>query len=322
MLEQKAGFRHDLPRSLGVLDATAIIIGIVIGSGIFVLPNLIARNLPSGFAILSAWVIAGVLSFFGALAYAELGAMMPATGGQYVYLREAYGPMWAFVSGWTFMLAVLSGGSAWLAVTFSIYVRYFIPLTPALSKVLSLALIAALSAVNYVGVREGAWVQRTFTYLKIGALLVLIGAAFLSPHTAPASSPSGTASVSLAHFGVAMAACLMAYNGWAYVSFVAGEVRDPQRNLLRSLAIGMGIVGGVVRACQCGLPESAVGPTDRDDRTRRRGHGDRNHGLDRWKVRIRHRAAFDRGRSERLRADRRSPALRPGAGRAVLRPLR
>jgi APA family basic amino acid/polyamine antiporter len=245
MLEQKAGFSHDLPRSLGVLDATAIIIGIVIGSGIFVLPNLIARNLPSAIAILSAWVIAGVLSFFGALAYAELGAMMPATGGQYVYLREAYGPMWAFVSGWTFMLAVLSGGSAWLAVTFSIYVRYFIPLTPALSKVLSLALIAALSAVNYVGVKEGAWVQRTFTYLKIGALLVLIGAAFLSPHTAPASSPSGAASFSLAHFGVAMAACLMAYNGWAYVNFVAGEVRDPQRNLLRSLAIGMGIVGAL-----------------------------------------------------------------------------
>ena len=143
MAEEKITREYDLPRNSGVLDATAIIIGIVIGSGIFVLPNLIARNLPSSLAILSAWVIAGVLSFFGALAYAELGAMMPATGGQYVYLREAYGPMWAFVSGWTFMLAVLSGGSAWLAVTFSIYVRYFIPLTPTMSKVLSLALIAA-----------------------------------------------------------------------------------------------------------------------------------------------------------------------------------
>ena len=168
MPEQKAGYKHDLPRSLGVLDATAIIIGIVIGSGIFVLPNLIARNLPSGFAILSAWVVAGALSFFGALAYAELGAMMPATGGQYVYLREAYGPMWAFVSGWTFMLAVLSGGSAWLAVTFSIYVRYFIPLTPAESKVLSLALIAALSAVNYVGVKEGAGCSALSLILRLG----------------------------------------------------------------------------------------------------------------------------------------------------------
>jgi len=245
MLEQNTERKHDLSRSLGVMDASAIVIGIVIGSGIFVLPNLIARNLPSAFAIISAWVIAGVLSFFGALAYAELGAMMPSTGGQYVYLREAYGPMWAFVSGWTFMLAVLSGGSAWLAVTFSIYARYFIPLTPAMSKVLSLALIAALSAVNYVGVREGAWVQRTFTYLKIGALLVLIGAAFLSPHRSVSPPPSLTAAVSLGHFGAAMVACLMAYNGWAYVNFVAGEVSNPQRNLLRSLAIGMGIVAAL-----------------------------------------------------------------------------
>ena len=245
MVEQKIGRKRELPRSLGLLDATTIVVGIVIGSGIFLLPNLIARNLPSSFAILSAWIISGLLSFLGALAYAELGAMMPATGGQYVYLREAYGPMCAFVCGWTFMLAVLSGGSAWLAVTFSIYARYFVPLTPAMSKVLSIALIAALSTVNYVGVREGAWVQRTFTYLKIAALLVLIGAAFLSPHIAPAVAPSASPPLSLARFGVPMAACLMAYNGWSYVSFVAGEVRDPQRNLLRSLAIGMGVVAAL-----------------------------------------------------------------------------
>ena len=99
----------DLPRRLGMVDATAIVIGIVIGSGIFVLPNLIARTLPSDAAILGVWIVAGVLSFFGALAYAELGAMLPATGGQYVYLREAYGPLCAFVCGWTFMLAVAGG---------------------------------------------------------------------------------------------------------------------------------------------------------------------------------------------------------------------
>src|SRR5207248_1355264 len=180
------GVGLDLSRRLGMLDATAIVVGIVIGSGIFVLPNLIARNLPSSVAILTAWIVSGVLSFFGALAYAELGAMMPATGGQYVYLREAYGPRCAFVCAWTFMLAVLSGGSAWLAVTFSIYAGYFVTLTPAMSKVMSIALIAVLSAVNYVGVREGAWVQRTFTYLKVAALLALIGAAFLTPQSAHA----------------------------------------------------------------------------------------------------------------------------------------
>jgi basic amino acid/polyamine antiporter, APA family len=130
--------KQDLLRRLGMMDAVAIVIGIVIGSGIFVLPNLIARNLPSPTVILAIWVIAGLLSFLGALAYAELGAMLPATGGQYVYLRKAYGPMWAFVCGWTFMLAVLSGGMAWLAVTFSIYLGYFIPLTPVTGKLVSM----------------------------------------------------------------------------------------------------------------------------------------------------------------------------------------
>jgi APA family basic amino acid/polyamine antiporter len=226
----------ELPRRLGLFDATAIVIGIVIGSGIFVLPNLIARSLPSPSAILGVWVVAGVLSFFGAMAYAELGAMFPATGGQYIYLREAYGPLCAFMCGWTFMLAVLAGGSAWLAVTFSIYAGYFVPLTAAAAKAVSIGLIAGLSAINYVGVQEGAWVQRTFTGLKIAGLLVLIGAGLLSPRTA---APAAAAPLSSMHFGVAMAACLMAYNGWSYVSFVAGEVRDPEKNLLRSLVLGM-----------------------------------------------------------------------------------
>ncbi|TAM83806.1 MAG: amino acid permease [Acidobacteria bacterium] len=241
-MESKAEGARELFRSLGMLDAIAIIIGIVIGSGIFVLPNLIARNLPSSNAIVITWVGAGVLSLFGALAYAELGAMIPATGGQYVYLREAYGPLCAFVCGWTFMLAVLSGGSAWLAVTFSIYAGYFVPLTPAASKVVSIGLVAVLSAVNYLGVREGAWVQRVFTALKIAALLVLIGAAFLLSHPAGAVKAPDHHSLTIGHFNVALAACLMVYNGWSYVSFVAGEVRNPQRNLLRALVIGMAAV--------------------------------------------------------------------------------
>jgi APA family basic amino acid/polyamine antiporter len=235
----------ELPRKLSWVDATAIVIGIVIGSGIFLLPNLIARELSSPAAILSVWIISGVLSYFGALAYAELGAMMPATGGQYVYLREAYGPLCAFVCGWTFMLAVLSGGIAWLAVSFSIYVGQFVHLEPAVSKLVSLALIATLSAVNYVGVREGAFVQRTFTFLKIAGLVLLIGSAFLGGHTAQPAPAPAPLPFSAAHFGVAMIACLMAYNGWSYVSFVAGEVKDPQRNLPRSLALGMMIVGAL-----------------------------------------------------------------------------
>jgi amino acid transporter len=137
------------------------------------------------------------------------------------------------------MLAVLAGGSAWLAVTFSIYAGYFLPLTAGTAKALSITLIVVLSTVNYMGVREGAWVQRIFTGLKIAGLLLLIGAGIFSSHTA---MPAAAAPQSAMHFGVAMAACLMAYNGWSYVSFVAGEVRDPEKNLLRSLVIGMAAV--------------------------------------------------------------------------------
>ena len=229
-----------LPRKLGVLDATLIVIGIVIGSGIFLIPNLIARNLPSAPAIIAVWTVAGVLSYFGALAYAELGAMMPATGGQYVYLREAFGPLCAFLCGWVFVLAVLPGGTAFLAVGFSIYLDHFVPLSPPARTAVSLALVAILSAINYVGVREGAWVQRIFTSLKIAGLLLIIGAAFIAPHARPESA--GAAHFSYSGIGIAMTACLFAYNGWSYVSFVSGEIVNPGRNLPRALTLGMVIV--------------------------------------------------------------------------------
>src|SRR5258708_3522470 len=138
-----------LPRKLGLLDATFIVIGIVIGSGIFLLPNLIARNLPSAPVIVAVWIAAGVLSYFGALAYAELGAMMPATGGQYVYLREAFGPGCAFLCGWVFLLALLPGGIAFLSVTFSIYLGHFVHLSPAMRSTASLALVAVLCASKF-----------------------------------------------------------------------------------------------------------------------------------------------------------------------------
>jgi APA family basic amino acid/polyamine antiporter len=227
-----------LPRKLGLLDATLIVVGIVIGVGIFLLPNVIARNLSSAYAILAVWLVAGMLSYFGALAYAELGAMMPVTGGQYVYLREAYGPLCAFLCGWVIVLAVVPGGIAFLAIGFSIYMDHFVRLTPALRKIVALVLVAALSAANYIGVKEGAWIQRTFTTLKIAGLVLVIGAAALAPHTA--GTPQTPArEVSYSGIGLALTAVLMAYNGWSYVSFVAGEVRDPERNLPRALALGM-----------------------------------------------------------------------------------
>lgn len=230
----------DLPRRLGFIDTTLIVVGIVIGSGIFLLPNLIARNLPSAVAIIGVWVVAGVLSYFGALAYAELGAMMPDTGGQYVYLREAYGDACAFLCGWVFALAAIPGGIAFLAVGFAIYLDHFIPLSAGMRTAVALALVCGLSLINAIGIREGVWVQRIFTSLKIAGLALVIGAAVFAPlRSAPnADGPPLT----YAGFGIAMAACLMAYNGWSYVSFVAGEVKQPERNLPAALALGMGVV--------------------------------------------------------------------------------
>src|SRR6516225_1542653 len=138
---QRATLR-DLPRKLGLSDATAIVIGIVIWAGIFIFPAVIARQVTSPAAILAVWIVSGLLSYCGALAYAELGAMLPATGGQYVYLREAYGPLCAFVCGWTLMLAVTSGGIGFLAAAFSVYLGQFVPLSLPAAKAVSLALIA------------------------------------------------------------------------------------------------------------------------------------------------------------------------------------
>jgi APA family basic amino acid/polyamine antiporter len=229
-----------LPRRLGLLDATLIVIGIVIGVGIFLLPNVIAQSLPSGSAIIAVWLAAGALSYCGALAYAELGAMMPATGGQYIYLREAFGGCCGFLGGWVGMFAVVPGGVAFLAVGFSIYLGAFVRLSPRGQLAVAISLVTVLSAANYLGIKEGAWIQRIFTSLKIGGILLLIGAAAHAPRAS--SAPGPALALSYSGIGLAVSACLMAYNGWSYVSFVAGELKDPQRNLPRALALGMTLV--------------------------------------------------------------------------------
>ncbi len=230
--------KADLPRKLGLLDSTAILVGTVVGSAIFLVPNVVARSLPSEGLILTVWSVTGLLTFFGALAYAELGAMLPATGGQYVYLREAYGPLVGFLSGWASFLVIQSGGIATLAAAFSIYLSYFVKLNGIEAKLASLALIAVLTAVNYRGVRLGAGVQRVFTFLKLVGLTVVVVSAFISPRHAEAVAAAAPVAFSWNNFGVAMIACLWAYEGWNCVSFVAGEVKRPERNILRALALG------------------------------------------------------------------------------------
>ena len=232
----------ELPRRLGLLDSSAIVVGTIIGSGIFVVPNLVARSLPSEPWILVAWVFTGLLSFFGALAYAELGAMIPATGGQYVFLREAYGPLLGFLCGWTYFFIIISAAIAWLSITFATYVAYFVPLTALVSKAIAVGLIAAVTLINYRGVVAGAMVQKAFTLMKVLGLAVLVAAAFLGArHEAPHATSLASATVTVSGFGVAMIACLLSYDGWVALSFVAGEVKEPKRNLPLALALGLAL---------------------------------------------------------------------------------
>lgn len=227
----------DLPRKLGLIDSLSIVIGMVIGGGIFLVPNLIAQELKSATAILAVWVFAGVISFFGALACAELGAALPSTGGQYVFLRETYGPLVGFLCGWSMFLVARTAQVAWLAVTMALYVSYFVPLSAPASKLLGICAIALFTGINYRGVTAGAMVQKTFTLAKLVGLLVIIGSAFLlgSKVASPAAVPGG---FSLSSFGVALIASLLAYDGWVQLSFVAGEIRKPQRNIFLALVLG------------------------------------------------------------------------------------
>ncbi len=230
---------HDLPRRLGLLDSVAIVIGIVIGGGIFMVPNLVARSLGSTPMMLAVWIFAGVVSFFGALACAELGAAWPSTGGQYVYLRDAYGPFAGFLCGWSSFTVARSAQVAWLAVIFALYLGYFVPLGPIASKGIGLGVIALFAWINYRGVHAGAVVQKCFTGAKVAGILLIVVSGFLAaPQRQAPAIPSSPVPFSSSSFGVALIACLLAYDGWVQLTYVAGEIRSPQRNILRALAIG------------------------------------------------------------------------------------
>ncbi len=235
----RPGAASELPRSLGLVDALAIVVGIVIGAGIFIVPNLVARELHSASLILVAWIVAGVVSFFGALACAELGTTLPASGGQYVFLREAWGPLVGFLCGWSMFLVARTAQVAWLAVTFVLYGSYFVPLSPWLAKLVGLVAIAVFAVINYRGVALGAAVQKLFTSAKVLGLLVIIGSAFLW-HGKVTQLSGSTGHFSFSSFGVAVIACVLAYDGWIQMTFVAGEIRDPQRNIFLALALGTG----------------------------------------------------------------------------------
>ncbi len=242
-----------LPRKLGFASAAAVLIGSTIGSGIFRTPAVVAGRLDTVWLFLGAWVLGGVVAVAGALTYAELSAMMPRTGGIYVYLRRAFGPAVAFLFGWTQLLVLRPASYGAISITCSDYLWRVFDIDGAVAivgpvtraQVLAGILVALVGWINYRGIERGAWVQNVSTALKIGALLALVvlGLASLGTPTASVEAASSTASLSMVSaFGLAMVPVLWSYDGWSDVGYVSGEVKDPQRTLPRAFFFGAMVV--------------------------------------------------------------------------------
>ncbi len=238
-----------LVRRLGLFDATMIVMGGIIGSGIFINPYVVARLVNTPFLILGVWALGGLIALAAAFIWAELAALRPEVGGQYAYLREAFHPSVAFLYGWALLLVIQTGGMAAVAVTFA---RYFVELTqvPVADWLVAVLALASLTVINCLGVRTGSTVQSVLMVLKIVAIIALIvcGLLLAGPSRAPVTQTSGLLGEPISFdlltaVGAAMVPVLFAYGGWQTASFVAGEIREPKKNLPRGLIIG---VTGVV----------------------------------------------------------------------------
>jgi APA family basic amino acid/polyamine antiporter len=238
-----------LPRVLSLWDVIMIVVGGVIGSGIFLSPSEIAAAVPAPLLMLAVWVVGGMFSFFGAVAFAELGAAMPEAGGIYIYLREAYGPLLSFLFGWTLFLVIDSGSIATLAVAFSHnMLPRFVHMTLLEKQLIAAGFVAFLGAVNYIGVRWGSRLQNLMTYIKMGAIGIVVVAVFFftkgQGHPANFVEPGpGPLNLGLLEaFGIGLIASLWAYKGWEAATYNAGEVKNPRKNLPLGILIGTGAV--------------------------------------------------------------------------------
>ncbi|MDQ2931225.1 MAG: amino acid permease, partial [Gemmatimonadota bacterium] len=237
-----------LRRLLGVTDLTLIAMGTVIGSGIYLVPAVVLRQTGAVGPAMLVWLAAGILSLLGALTYAEMGAMKPEAGGLYVYVRDTFGPLPAFLYGWTSFFVIASGSIATLAVAFSGYLTEFIALTPLEARIVSIVMIAAIATLNVRGTRNSATVQNWTTGAKVGSLLVLSVILIAFGHPAQAKSATWPASFSSSlavAMGAAMIGVLWAYEGWQYVTFSAGETRDAQRTFPRAITIATAALVGL-----------------------------------------------------------------------------
>ena len=235
-----------LKRVLSLLDATMINAGGIIGSGIFMVPATVAMFTSSASLFFMVWIAGGIVSLFGALSVAELGAAMPRAGGQYVYLSEAYGPVWGYLYGWSAVAVINTASIAAVGVAFSEYLRFFFPITDVSIKGIAVATIVLLTIINILDVKSGARFQNVFTISKLGAIfgIIILGLVMeggsnqnLSPFF---SDQSFTELVG--PLGLAMVSVLWTFDGWIFITYVAGEVKNPGRNIPLSLIFCMLIV--------------------------------------------------------------------------------
>ena len=234
---------QELRRTLGVPSAALLVVGGIIGSGIFFTPAEVARALPDGTWIFGVWVLGGLLALAGALTYAELGAMLPDAGGPYVYIRHAFGSLPAFLYGWMVLLMIASGAIAAVSLGFAGYVGRFVDLAPLGGPMgVAAATILLLSATNYLGIRPGIALQNLLTAAKIVALAVLIvtGLLLWTRLAGPPAIPDAPAPPTLLRgFAAAFVAVLFTIGGWQQMNMIAAEIRDPQRTIPRALLLGI-----------------------------------------------------------------------------------
>ena len=238
-----------LERVLSLLDATMINVGGIIGSGIFMVPATVAFFTGSSSLFFLVWILGGIISLFGALSVAELGAAMPQAGGQYVYLNEAYGPIWGYLYGWSAVAVINTASIAAVGVAFSEYLGFFFPISDASIKGIAVGTIVLLTIINIVDVKSGAWFQNLFTLSKLGAIfgIILLGLVMeggTNQNLSPIFSDKPFIGL-IGPLGLAMVSVLWTFDGWIFITYVAGEVKNPGRNIPLSLIFCMLIVVSV-----------------------------------------------------------------------------